>query len=151
MRPLVRTAMSTASAHTRRVAKEGTTSTDKKPSAKPTPKSNGKRPAEDSDESEEEDPPQKAQATEFQIVHSSAPRRLNDIAQAPPTFAKLPKERGTAAALARLRGDKKEHSKADNVVSMTQRARMEEERELAVQRYRDMKAAKSRSRDDTEG
>lgn len=69
---------------------------------------------------------------EFQVLSTSAPRRLNDIAQEPPMMRKLP--RGvTKNDVARL-----------DVLSMAQRAMMEEERERAVKHYRELKARKLR-------
>jgi hypothetical protein len=142
MRPLVRSAMSTASSHVRRTTKGDPADIEKKGHVAPSTQSKGKRPASDLDNSDAEEVPSKKRATDFETTSSSAPRRLNDIAQAPPSFARLPKERGTAAAIARLKGEKTGTPKADGVVSMAQRARMEEERERAVRRYREMKAAK---------
>ena len=65
---------------------------------------------------------------------SSAPRRLNDIAQAPPEFKKLP--RGAAAALHGGPGS----WKREGVLSMAQKSMMEEEREKVIMRYRELKA-----------
>jgi hypothetical protein len=72
--------------------------------------------------------------TEFQKSSTSAPRRLNDIAQAPPEFKKLP--RGAK--------DRADNSKAvsgrDGVLSMKQKLMMEEERDKVIARYRALKA-----------
>jgi hypothetical protein len=76
---------------------------------------------------------------DFLPAATSAPKRLNDIAMAPPELKTLP--RG-AAAKSKTGGTS--GSKADNVVSMAQKVMMEQEREKAIKRYRDMKAAKSR-------
>ncbi|KAF8073374.1 hypothetical protein FPV67DRAFT_1409842 [Lyophyllum atratum] len=73
-------------------------------------------------------------AKEFQTHSSSAPRRLNDIAQAPPEFKKLP--RGAAAASARVSGG----GKREGVLSMAQKQMMEKEREDAITRYRELRA-----------
>lgn len=64
---------------------------------------------------------------EFVVVNSSAPKRLNDIAQAPPEFSQLP--RGATAF----------SSKKDGVLSMAQKLLMEKERENAIARYRELK------------
>ncbi|KAH6907657.1 hypothetical protein BKA70DRAFT_1489793 [Coprinopsis sp. MPI-PUGE-AT-0042] len=63
---------------------------------------------------------------------ASAPKRLNDVALAPPEFKKLPRgghKLGTGAS-----------SKSDGVLSMAQKAMMEQEREKAIARYRELKA-----------
>ncbi|KAF8887446.1 hypothetical protein CPB84DRAFT_1684674 [Gymnopilus junonius] len=65
---------------------------------------------------------------EFQSASSSAPRRLNDIAQAPPELKKLP--RGALSMI----------GKREGVLSMSQKVMMEQEREKAVARYRQLKA-----------
>lgn len=70
---------------------------------------------------------------EFQKLASSAPRRLNDVAQAPPEFKKPP-----------VRGLGSVPSKKDGVVSMAQKAMMAEEREKAISRYRQLKASRGR-------
>lgn len=77
-------------------------------------------------------------AKEFQSHSSSAPRRLNDIAQAPPEFKSLP--RGSAKKIA-LTGNKK----SDSVVSLAQKALMEQEREKAILRYRELKAERAKA------
>lgn len=69
---------------------------------------------------------------EFQVVSTSTPRRLNDIAQEPPIIKKLP------------RGAAKNDAAPSGVLSMAQKAMMEEERDKAVRRYRELKARKLR-------
>ncbi|KAF9220521.1 hypothetical protein BS17DRAFT_714383 [Gyrodon lividus] len=70
-------------------------------------------------------------AKEFQVASTSAPRRLNDIAQEPPEIKKIP--RGAT------KGDR-----TSGVLSMAQRAMMDEERERAIRHYRELKARKLR-------
>ncbi|KAI5989000.1 hypothetical protein EDD15DRAFT_1327652 [Pisolithus albus] len=67
---------------------------------------------------------------EFLKSSTSAPRRLNDIAQAPPTITKVP--RGACQL------PKKD--KSSGVLSMAQQVMMEEERERAIKHYRELKA-----------
>ena len=81
---------------------------------------------------------------EFATTSSSAPRRLNDVALAPPELKKLP--RG-AAKLSSSGGKVK--ASAVGVLSMAQRALMEAERENAIRRYREMKERKVREGDRT--
>ncbi|KAG8214811.1 hypothetical protein J3R82DRAFT_9957 [Butyriboletus roseoflavus] len=69
---------------------------------------------------------------EFQVVSTSAPRRLNDIAQEPPVIKKLP------------RGATKNDAAPSGVLSMAQKAMMEEERDKAIRHYRELKARKLR-------
>ncbi|KAG6845938.1 hypothetical protein H0H93_015961, partial [Arthromyces matolae] len=76
-------------------------------------------------------------AKEFLTTSTSAPRRLNDIAQAPPEFKRLPRgavtsEQGSAG-------------KREGVISMAQKLMLEQEREKAIARYRELK---SRQRND---
>lgn len=70
---------------------------------------------------------------EFAEHLSSAPRRLNDIAQAPPEFKKLP--RGATDPHGGIGSRKRE-----GVLSMAQKSIMEQEREKAIARYRELKA-----------
>lgn len=77
---------------------------------------------------------------EFAENSSSAPRRLNDIAQAPPEFKKLP--RGAAAPKGGIGSGKRE-----GVLSMAQKSMMEQEREKAIARYRELKARQRDGRD----
>jgi hypothetical protein len=81
---------------------------------------------------------------EFAVMSSAAPRRLNDIAMAPPELKKF------------LRGVKtKKHTSpagagaGAGVLSMSQRVMMEAERESAIKRYREMKERKTREADRT--
>ncbi|RDB15266.1 hypothetical protein Hypma_004829 [Hypsizygus marmoreus] len=74
-------------------------------------------------------------AKEFVKLSTSAPRRLNDIAQAPPELKKLP--RGAVQGANSIGGGKRE-----GVLSMAQKAMMEQEREKAIKRYRELKANK---------
>lgn len=79
-------------------------------------------------------------AKEFQKHSSSAPRRLNDIAQAPPEFKKLP--RGAAVN----QGSNSTGSGTrEGVLSMAQKLMMEKEREKAITRYREMKAIRRKN------
>ncbi|KAF5360518.1 hypothetical protein D9756_004503 [Leucocoprinus leucothites] len=69
---------------------------------------------------------------EFAELSTSAPRRLNDIAHAPPEFKKTPrgaKHAGTGA-------------KREGILSMAQKSMMEQEREKAIARYRMLKASR---------
>ncbi|KAI5821700.1 hypothetical protein K523DRAFT_422403 [Schizophyllum commune Tattone D] len=92
---------------------------------------------------------------EFQQASTSAPRRLNDIAQAPPDLKKLPRGAEKAAGLSTKAG----HTpKSDGVVSMAQKVMMEQEREKAIERYRLLRASQrkgwgvgSGEREDSDG
>ncbi|KAH8991123.1 hypothetical protein EDB86DRAFT_3103927 [Lactarius hatsudake] len=76
---------------------------------------------------------------EFATISSARPRRLNDIATAPPELKKLPRRRASdlGAKPARTKG-------VGSVLSMAQRAIMETERENAIRRYREMKERKAK-------
>ncbi|KAG6914595.1 hypothetical protein DXG01_016429 [Tephrocybe rancida] len=82
-------------------------------------------------------------AKEFLQHSSSAPRRLNDIAQAPPEFKRLP--RGAVSSEHGFGG------KRDGVISMAQKQMMEKERENAIARYREMKSRQRSTGDKAEG
>ncbi|KAH9001618.1 hypothetical protein EDB92DRAFT_1827830 [Lactarius akahatsu] len=76
---------------------------------------------------------------EFATISSARPRRLNDIATAPPELKKLPRRRASDL------GAKPARTKAvGSVLSMAQRAMMETERENAIRRYREMKERKAK-------
>ncbi len=82
---------------------------------------------------------------EFAVMSSAAPRRLNDIAMAPPELKKFP------------RGVKSKHNSPGvgggkvkaGVLSMAQRVMMEAERESVIKRYREMKERKAKEADRT--
>ncbi|KAH9029535.1 hypothetical protein EDB84DRAFT_1496102 [Lactarius hengduanensis] len=80
---------------------------------------------------------------EFATISSARPRRLNDIATAPPELKKLPRRRASDL------GAKHARTKAvGSVLSMAQRAMMETERENAIRRYREMKERKAKDESD---
>ncbi|TFY66919.1 hypothetical protein EVG20_g4174 [Dentipellis fragilis] len=132
MRPLVRSAVQTASAVERNARKmQGKdVSSARQPSGKEK-KQKGRSESPDSSP-----PPDKHRdrPKEFSNVSTSAPRRLNDIAMAPPDLKKLPR-----GAKNLKEGATK---KSAGVVSMAQKAMMEEERERVIKRYREMKEKK---------
>ena len=76
---------------------------------------------------------------EFQVASSSVPRRLNDIAKAPPEFKKLP--RGASSSSNTITG------RTDGVLSMSQKLMMEQERTMVIARYRELKAERQRAGD----
>ncbi|KAG6831446.1 hypothetical protein H0H87_005118 [Tephrocybe sp. NHM501043] len=81
-------------------------------------------------------------AKEFAQHSSSAPRRLNDIAQAPPEFKRLP--RGASS-----QGDF--GGKREGIISMAQKQMMEKERENAIARYRELKSRRHNTGDKADG
>lgn len=132
LRPLMRDAAKSSFATSRKADKDAS-STSKSNASKAPTKSKSKPAASDSDSDSPSHPPVDKHAhrpKEFQTVQSSAPRRLNDIAQAPPEFKKVP-IRGVKVGGA---------TKSDGVLSLAQKQMMEEERENVVRRYRELKA-----------
>lgn len=131
MRPLVKSAIQSSSAQSRKVKKS---EIDAKKQSKIQSTSKSKH-ASDSEHSPS--PPPSARSKhdghpkEFQKSSTSAPRRLNDIAEAPPEFKKLP--RGIENGKAKLNLGR------EGVLSMKQKLMMEEEREKAIVRYRALK------------
>jgi hypothetical protein len=75
---------------------------------------------------------------EFQSVSSSAPRRLNDIAKAPPEFKKFPRGASSSSTIT---------GRADSVLSMLQKLMMDQERIKAIARYRELKAERQQTGD----
>ncbi|KAF9448784.1 hypothetical protein P691DRAFT_668733 [Macrolepiota fuliginosa MF-IS2] len=69
---------------------------------------------------------------EFAALSTSAPRRLNDIAQAPPELKKAPRITARLGAVGRREG----------ILSMVQKSMMEQEREKAIAHYRMLKATR---------
>ena len=76
---------------------------------------------------------------EFQVASSSIPRRLNDIAKAPPEFKKFP--RGASSSTVVTTG------RAEGVLSMSQKLMMDQERTIVIARYRELKAERQRAGD----
>ena len=141
MMPLIRTAMNQSSAQGRRVQKHEMEEEIVKPAQGKTTINKASR----SDVSNPSSPtsnytPQQQprdKPKEFRVSSTSAPRRLNDIAQEPPQFGKLP--RGAQS------GKDSSREKVAGILSMAQKAMMEEERENVIKRYRELKAKRLRS------
>jgi len=128
LRPLVKSAAQSARVLSRNIARE---EHEARLAAKKSKKEKGKPPvSETPPKPRDRSPPPEDKFTgrvkEFQMSSSSAPKRLNDIAQAPPEFKKLP--RGVSSAI----------GKRDGVLSMSQKVMMEQEREKAIARYREL-------------
>ena len=85
-----------------------------------------------------QDRPEKQRPTEFALTTTSAPRRLNDIVQAPPELKKLPRgAKSKETSITKIGG--KTGSLREGALSMAQKVMLEEEREKAVRLYREMK------------
>ncbi|KAL0061236.1 hypothetical protein AAF712_011939 [Marasmius tenuissimus] len=136
MRPLVRDAVKTSLAVARSAKKQDEVQ-------KATKKGKPAKKTEDTDDSETPSLPDKhaSKAKEFQALSTSAPKRLNDIVQAPP---EMPRLRGAEKVLGRTGTGV---GKRGGVVSMAQKVMMEEEREKAIKRYREMKARAREEKD----
>ncbi|EIN12868.1 hypothetical protein PUNSTDRAFT_50095 [Punctularia strigosozonata HHB-11173 SS5] len=155
MRPLVRSAMATSSV----VARKAKNGSDTNNAQSRRPKGNEQmseasiaiteviaaNKSQDVDDDERmdrgrkrpKDPPK-----DFERTSSSAPKRLNDVAQAPPELRELPQRITREGS----RGWDPREGKAKGVLSMAQRALMEAEREKAIQRYRQLKEQKMKTR-----
>ncbi|KAF9523141.1 hypothetical protein CPB83DRAFT_775925 [Crepidotus variabilis] len=131
LRPLVKSAMQTARSRERGAAREPSGPVDTRLEKKTEKKRAKYREEEGAKEISLQLPPTHPdRPKEFASVNSSAPKRLNDIAQAPPEFSKLP--RGATAF----------STKKDGVLSMAQKLLMEKERENAITRYRELKSSR---------
>lgn len=143
MRPLVKSAAQTSRAFARNVAKaehEARLEAKKEKQAKSKPQIT--EPENKKPQPREGSPPLpsdkfKDRRKEFQVASSSAPKRLNDIAQAPPEFKKLPRGASSLPGI----------GKRDGVLSMAQEVMMEQEREKAIARYRELKASRRKNGD----
>ncbi|KAF9265634.1 hypothetical protein L218DRAFT_859917 [Marasmius fiardii PR-910] len=128
MRPLVRSAVKTSLATIRGAEKKKRQEKEKK----------GKDKKEE-DKEEEETPTSidkhAHKPKEFQSLSTSTPKRLNDIVQAPP---EMPRLKGAEKIQSRSTGE----SVRSGVLSMAQKVMMEQEREKAIKRYREIKAIK---------
>ena len=155
MRPLVQSAMrssaaterkekkvasaSSASASASRTSTTGTTT--KKASVRDAPPTTARRDNDDDNDNDNDDDDRRPK--EFAVVSSAAPRRLNDIAMAPPELKKFPRGVKTKHNLPAAGGGEKARAGA-GVLSMAQRIMMEAERENAIKRYREMKERKTK-------
>jgi len=141
MQPLIKSAMQSSLAQARKVGKSElgakfksksknavSAVVDKKDNPSPSPSPISKH---------------EGRPTEFQKSSTSAPRRLNDVAQAPPELKKL--SRGVKEYPT---GKSKATSGREDILSMKQKLMMREEREKAILRYR---ALKERRRMEGEG
>ncbi|KAJ7674135.1 hypothetical protein B0H17DRAFT_946946 [Mycena rosella] len=148
MRPLVRTAMQTSLATTRAERKKTEKPSMKPPAApaaptadsksKPT-KPNSKQPKDEDDDDDDEPADKHAgRPKEFARTSSAAPRRLNDIALAPPDLSAMARK---AAAAAKRSSGGKATSKT-SVLSPAQQLQMAAARDAAIGRYRELKAAR---------
>jgi hypothetical protein len=98
----------------------------------------------DNDDDDDDDRPK-----EFATTSSAAPRRLNDIATAPPELKRLPRGAAKHPAGGNAKTTKRGAGAGAGVLSMAQRAMMEVERENAIRRYREMKERKAKEADRT--
>lgn len=133
--PLIKTAVRQSSAQARRVRREEAALETLKRGKQG---DNARNPLLESPKKRSDPPPTAAAdggivnvRKEFQVVSTSAPRRLNDIAQEPPVLKKFP-------------GVTKNDAAPSGVLSMAQKAMMEEERDKAIRYYRELKAKKLR-------
>ncbi|KAH9939071.1 uncharacterized protein BXZ73DRAFT_44325 [Epithele typhae] len=152
MRGSVRDAIQASAARVRQVKKEEVAAAKGAKDQAATSKAKGKAPAREAepDSDSEDDAPRgpsrgKAKETpkEFERLSTSAPKRLNDIVLAPPQLKKLPrKAKKLVAEKAKQTSGDGARSLKEGVLSMAQKAMMEEERERAIRLYREMKKSK---------
>jgi hypothetical protein len=155
MRPLVQSAMRASAATERKERKAAASATSSSSNKSAIANKTREQPPKASSSSiqahvEDASPPASVTARhddddrpkEFATTSSAAPRRLNDVAMAPPELKKLP--RGAAKQRSSAGGKAKA-----GVLSMAQRAMMEVERENAIRRYREMKERKVEEGDRT--
>jgi hypothetical protein len=152
MRPLVRSAVQSSLAAVRAQHKKGPAPFESSPSSKSAPTTNSKSnnahskstpkssSAADGADPKPVPPPIDKHASrpkEFARTSSAAPRRLNDIAQAPPELSSFARKKSSTNAPAGKAGGK---STKASILSPAQQLAMAAAREDAVQRYRALKA-----------
>ncbi|KAJ7491432.1 hypothetical protein B0H11DRAFT_2399940 [Mycena galericulata] len=166
MRPLVRSAVQASLATTRAERKKALSSTASAASTStPTPSASSSANAKskphqkhtDADDASQMQMPEDKHAhrpKEFARTSSAAPRRLNDIALAPPDLSAMARRanakntnttntmNGAGAAGKGKDGKKAPSTKASSILSPAQALQMAAAREDAVRRYREMKAAR---------
>ncbi|KAJ1309687.1 hypothetical protein OPQ81_006452 [Rhizoctonia solani] len=96
-------------------------------------KRKGKRKREEDEEKEEGEEKEERPVREFATVSSSAPKRLCEVALAPPVLTKGPRGSGVGKGVGKA-----------PAVSMARKVILEQERERAIERYRELKAAKQK-------
>ncbi|TFK82943.1 hypothetical protein K466DRAFT_647822 [Polyporus arcularius HHB13444] len=153
MRHTVKEAMQSSSARMRQVRKEELAASEKekkKRAAEAEERTKGRKRIRAGDEldSDDDPSPRKAKAKEagpkdFEKISTSAPKRLNDIVQAPPNIKQLPRKAKKLAAQGGSQKDAGGQSLSDGVRSMAQKAMLEEERERAIRLYREMKKGRA--------
>jgi hypothetical protein len=152
MRPLVRSAVQSSLAAVRAQHKKGSGPSESAPSFKSAPttnsksnnahsKNNPKSSAADADPKPAPPPIDKhaSRLKEFARTSSAAPRRLNDIAQAPPELSSFARKKSSTNTPAGKAGGK---STKASILSPVQQLAMAAAREDAVQRYRALKASR---------
>ncbi len=151
MRHSVREAMLASSARTRQVKREelsrsggkaGPETAGANASSKPRGKAGARDEWGEEDGGARSAARERLRATEpreFEKVDTSAPKRLNDVAQAPPELKKLPRKAKKLAAMGGAAKGSGAGSLKEGLLSMAQKAMMEEERERAIRLYREMK------------
>ncbi|KAI0690881.1 hypothetical protein C8T65DRAFT_671132 [Cerioporus squamosus] len=153
MRHTVKEAMQSSSARMRQVRKEELAVSGKekkKRAAEAEERTKTRNKTRNGDESDSDDDPSLRRAKlkedrpkDFEKVSSSAPKRLNDIVQAPPELKKLPRKAKKLATQGGAQKGEGTKSLSEGVRSMAQKAMLEEERERAIRLYREMKKSKA--------
>jgi len=133
MRPLVQSAMRASTATVRKERRSAATAVDGTARG-----SKARKAADEGTTTTNTAAEHRGRPKEFATNSSARPRRLNDIATAPPVLKKLP--RGASDS-----GNKHStRTKAGGVLSMAQQVMMETERENVIRRYREMKERKTK-------
>ncbi|KLO19705.1 hypothetical protein SCHPADRAFT_992650 [Schizopora paradoxa] len=138
MRPLVRTAMSSTASASRqkRNASEKDDQTNAQTPERPN-KSKSSHIESQSEFQRVKSTKPAAELKDFDRLVSSAPKRLNDIVQAPPQLSIGSRLKSKSKSSSNSSGDK-----SDNVISVAQKRMMDLEREKAIARYRALKTSK---------
>ncbi|KAG6336859.1 hypothetical protein ID866_2217 [Astraeus odoratus] len=143
MMPLVKTALRHSSAQERKIRKQGaresvctrsTGDVDFKQGSAPVKNNGSSRRRTKASGHGEEPKNSREKGKEFPKTSTATPRRLSDIAQAPPEITNVP------------RGGRQQpkNDKHSGILSTAQKAMMEEEREKAIKHYRELKARRLR-------
>lgn len=161
MRPIIRSAMKNTSSVSKQKLKQSEKDVEQLTTPRLT-KSNGGKKGREGPDSDSDNPSSRDKekgkshhrepSPDFLRWSSSAPRRLNDIVQAPPELKSAPRLDRLVQKAKKQRSERRNEGGgenedgADGVISLQKKRMMELEREKAINRYRALKEAKLKER-----
>ncbi|EJD02864.1 uncharacterized protein FOMMEDRAFT_107879 [Fomitiporia mediterranea MF3/22] len=158
MRPLVRSAMKNATSVSKQKSKQSQKDVEAITKSSASKSKQGR--ADDNADSDSEDTSthrrkgkgrqNRSPSPDFARISSSMPKRLNDVAQAPPELKAAPRlnrlvRKAQAGKSGGMNG-REDNVEDDGIITLQQKRMMELEREKAINRYRALKEAKLKER-----